>query len=201
LSIRIISPDRDFFARLPIPGIGLGNLTNRSIQLDWLSKVVCGEFERKRDWFDLMMLRRFVYGYSLRVSSLPVSSLPGSSLRALYSTESGKIEFKIEPLPRPGEDTDTKRARLLYQSRKRGILEADLILSKFAKLYLPTMSREELDEYDKLLDLPDWDIYYWATRNNDMKQCPERWENSPIMAKLREVAENKDREILRMPDL
>jgi succinate dehydrogenase assembly factor 2 len=128
------------------------------------------------------------------------SSLRASSFRALYST-SNNIEIKMEPLPRPGEATDTKRARLLYQSRKRGILETDLILSKFAKLYLPTMSREELDEYDKLLDLPDWDIYYWATRNNDVKRCPERWENSPIMAKLRDLAENREREVLRMPSL
>ncbi|ANB12779.1 succinate dehydrogenase assembly factor SDH5 [Sugiyamaella lignohabitans] len=112
-----------------------------------------------------------------------------------------KIELKVQPLPRPGEETETKRARLLYQSRKRGILETDLILSKFAKVYLGTMSREEMDEYDELLDEQDWDIYYWATRNNDVKPCPERWEKSPLMAKLRDLAENREKEVLRMPDL
>jgi succinate dehydrogenase assembly factor 2 len=117
------------------------------------------------------------------------------------SSNSTQIEFKIEPLPRPNESTETKRARLLYQSRKRGILETDLLLSKFAKLHLPELTREELEEYDELLDQPDWDIYYWASRSTDVKPCPERWEKSEIMAKLREIAENKKREVLRMPSL
>ncbi|KAA8907212.1 hypothetical protein TRICI_005031 [Trichomonascus ciferrii] len=112
-----------------------------------------------------------------------------------------KIEMKIEPLPRPNEDTETKRARLLYQSRKRGILETDLLLGRFAKKYLASMSREEMDEYDELLDQPDWDIYYWATRNYDVTPCPEKWEKSEIMAKLRDLAENKEKVVMRMPDL
>lgn len=113
----------------------------------------------------------------------------------------GKIEIKIEPLPRPGEKIETKRARLLYQSRKRGILETDLLLSKFAQLYLQDMSLEELDEYDKLLDEQDWDIYYWITKNDDIKPCPERWSKSPLMAKLREMVGTRGQECVRMPDL
>lgn len=112
-----------------------------------------------------------------------------------------EIEFKLEPLPRPGEDTETKRARLLYQSRKRGILETDLILSKFAKLYLPKLNRQQLEEYDKLLDEADWDIFYWATRNEEMKPCPEHWEKSEIMALVRDIAENREKEVMRMPQL
>ena len=112
-----------------------------------------------------------------------------------------QVDVKIEPIPRHGEETETKRARLLYQSRKRGILETDLLLSRYAKLYLKDMTREELEEYDKLLDEPDWDIFYWATRNENIKPCPERWVKSPVMEKLRELAENKNREVLRMPEL
>lgn len=117
------------------------------------------------------------------------------------SAGAGKIELKIEPLPRVGEKPETKRARLLYQSRKRGILETDLLLSRFAEKYLKTMTLEEMEEYDQLLDLPDWDIYYWATNNENMKPCPEKWKTSEIMAKLKEVAQNKKRDLLRMPEL
>ncbi|KAF8915463.1 hypothetical protein BGZ52_000590, partial [Haplosporangium bisporale] len=40
----------------------------------------------------------------------------------------------LPPLPRdPDESLQTIRARLTYQSRKRGILETDLLLSTFAK--------------------------------------------------------------------
>ncbi|KAI3322476.1 DUF339-domain-containing protein [Xylariaceae sp. AK1471] len=77
----------------------------------------------------------------------------------------GELEgasFKVEPLRRVGEDEKTMRARLVYQSRKRGILETDLLLSTFADLCLPTMSRKQMVEYDLFLDENDWDIYYWA---------------------------------------
>ncbi|KAI5462395.1 Flavinator of succinate dehydrogenase-domain-containing protein [Mariannaea sp. PMI_226] len=77
-------------------------------------------------------------------------------------------KFRIEPLRRVGENDDTKRARLVYQSRKRGILESDLLLSTFASKYLPTLSPELLDQYDLLLDENDWDIYYWATQKEEL---------------------------------
>lgn len=72
--------------------------------------------------------------------------------------------FRVEPLRRTGEDLPTMRARLLYQSRKRGILETDLLLSTFAKVHLDSMTRPQLDAYDRFLDENDWDIYYWATQ-------------------------------------
>lgn len=94
-------------------------------------------------------------------------------------------KFRVEPLRRVGETDDTKRARLLCtfdplplplhavnmltrgkdQSRKRGILESDLVLSTFAAKYLPTMTAAQLTEYDLFLDENDWDIYYWATQH------------------------------------
>lgn len=111
------------------------------------------------------------------------------------------LASKIEPVKRTGETIDIKRARLTYQSRKRGILESDLLLSRFAKKRLQTFSMEELDEYDKLLDEPDWDIYYWATKNFDVTPLPDKWKQSKILKLLQEDAENANREILRMPEL
>ncbi|CAG7988165.1 unnamed protein product [Penicillium salamii] len=76
------------------------------------------------------------------------------------------ITFKVEPLKRVGEELATKRARLLYQSRKRGILESDLLLSTFADVNLGKMNYDQLVEYDSFLDENDWDIYYWATQDS-----------------------------------
>jgi succinate dehydrogenase flavin-adding protein (antitoxin of CptAB toxin-antitoxin module) len=105
----------------------------------------------------------------------------------------GEIEggsFRIEPLRRTGEDKSTMRARLTCpfflcfaartispwslqadhlnlltdQSRKRGTLESDLLLSTFADAHLEHMSVEQLKQYDLFLDENDWDIYYWATQ-------------------------------------
>ena len=58
-----------------------------------------------------------------------------------------------QPLPRPNEPLETTRARLLYQSRKRGTLESDLLLSTFAQDHLLTMTHAELVEYDKVRSL------------------------------------------------
>ncbi|CAZ81564.1 unnamed protein product [Tuber melanosporum] len=87
-------------------------------------------------------------------------STPELSLGELASS----AEFRIEPLRRTVEGLSTKRARLLYQSRKRGILETDLLLSTFADENLGKMGMEQLDAYDRFLDENDWDIYYWATQ-------------------------------------
>lgn len=51
------------------------------------------------------------------------------------------------------------------QSRKRGTLESDLLLSTFAAANLSTMNKEQLQQYDAFLDENDWDIYYWATQS------------------------------------
>ncbi|KAJ3159304.1 succinate dehydrogenase assembly factor 2 [Geranomyces michiganensis] len=107
-------------------------------------------------------------------------------------------------IPRPqrpaSEPTDQKRARLLWASRKRGILESDLLMSTFAAEYLADMTRAELDEYDQFLEENDWDIYYWVTGAKG-KIVPERVSGISIWPKLVEHALNTQRKILRMPDL
>jgi hypothetical protein len=61
---------------------------------------------------------------------------------------------KETPLPprieRENESIETLRARLVYQSRKRGMLEGDLLLSTFASENLSSMTQEELLEYDRV---------------------------------------------------
>ncbi|KAI9428491.1 mitochondrial protein [Lactarius indigo] len=103
-----------------------------------------------------------------------------------------------EPLPRPSEPLETTRARLVYQSRKRGTLESDLLLSTFAQEHLGTMDAAELSELDKLMDEADWDIYYWATGK---RTPPERWAKSKVLDKLRVHARNEGKVVRRMPDL
>lgn len=61
-------------------------------------------------------------------------------------------ELLASPHPegRDGEPTETLRKRLVYESRKRGILEMDLILGTFAKTRLETMDEAQLREYDRV---------------------------------------------------
>lgn len=53
-------------------------------------------------------------------------------------------------LERPNEPIDRMRARLVYQTRKRGMLENDLLFSTFAKEQLGEMERAELEEFDRV---------------------------------------------------
>lgn len=107
-------------------------------------------------------------------------------------------------IPRPvrpaSEPTDQKRARLVYASRKRGILETDLLLSTFAGEHLAQLTRVELDEYDNLLEENDWDIYYWLT-GTEGKIPPPHVKDMHIFPRLVEHAKNKGKKILRMPEL
>lgn len=112
-----------------------------------------------------------------------------------------ELASRIDPIKRTGETIDIKRARLTYQSRKRGILESDLLLSRFAKKHLHEFNMEELDEFDMLLDEADWDIYYWATGNYEVTPLPEKWQTLKVLKMLQEDAQNNKGEILRMPDL
>ena len=53
-------------------------------------------------------------------------------------------------LVRPGESIQITRVRLVYQSRRRGTLEHDLLLSTFTQEHLGTMDVKELSEFDKV---------------------------------------------------
>ena len=85
-----------------------------------------------------------------------------------------------------------------YQSRKRGILEMDLLLSTFAAKQLPLFTKAELQAYDTLLDENDWDIYYWITEEQPI---PEDVKDNPIIPMLKEHLKNDQKLIRRMPDL
>ncbi|KAI0406051.1 Flavinator of succinate dehydrogenase-domain-containing protein [Xylaria palmicola] len=107
----------------------------------------------------------------------------------------GELEgaaFTIEPLRRVGEDDKTMRARLVYQSRKRGILETDLLLSTFADQYLPAMTRAEMGEYDLFLDENDWDIYYWATQDETQPSSSSSASASSAAASTSATADSSD---------
>ncbi|XP_033269988.1 succinate dehydrogenase assembly factor 2, mitochondrial isoform X1 [Orcinus orca] len=150
-------------------------------------------------WVNLVLAlsRRHLVSPSLRVTSFR------RCYRGDSPTDSQKDMIEI-PLPpwqeRTDESIETKRARLLYESRKRGMLENCILLSLFAKAHLHNMTEKQLNLYDRLINEPsnDWDIYYWAT---EAKPAPEIFENE-VMALLRDFAKNKNREQrLRAPDL
>ncbi|GAA6025275.1 hypothetical protein JCM11491_000157 [Sporobolomyces phaffii] len=102
------------------------------------------------------------------------------------------------PEGRDHEPTETLRKRLVYESRKRGILEMDLILSTFAKERLAELDDRQLREYDRFLTLPDWTIFYYVTGK---AEAPEPWRSSEVLQDLLNHSANRGKEVRRMPDL
>ncbi len=64
------------------------------------------------------------------------------------------------------QDDPTRRARLRWRSR-RGLLENDLILTKFLDLHEVTLSDEEVDALTLLLALTDNDLMSLLLGQND----------------------------------
>jgi antitoxin CptB len=54
-----------------------------------------------------------------------------------------------------------RRKKLQFRSWHRGTRELDLILGTFADAAIETLDEGELDDYERLLNLPDTDLMDW----------------------------------------
>jgi antitoxin CptB len=54
---------------------------------------------------------------------------------------------------------DDRRKRLLFRSWHRGTREMDLILGRFADAAIASLSDHELAEFERLIEVPDPDLY------------------------------------------
>lgn len=59
--------------------------------------------------------------------------------------------------------SEIRRKRLLFRSWHRGTRESDLILGRFADMYLAGFDEAQLDRYEALLDCTDADIFDWVS--------------------------------------
>jgi antitoxin CptB len=64
---------------------------------------------------------------------------------------------------RSSDGLDPRRRRLLFRSWHRGIREMDLIMGRFADAHLSALTEPELDEYERLMEVPDPDLYAWIS--------------------------------------
>ncbi|XP_072942130.1 succinate dehydrogenase assembly factor 2-A, mitochondrial-like [Epargyreus clarus] len=108
------------------------------------------------------------------------------------------MEIPLYDIDKP-QTLETRKARLHYQSRKRGMLENDLLLSTFAKKHLDSLNEEQTLMYDRLINSPsnDWDIFYWVVGK---VPTPKEYDNE-VMDLLKKHAKNEQRVTLRQPPL
>ena len=68
---------------------------------------------------------------------------------------------------RTSADLDVRRRRILFRAWHRGIREMDLIMRRFADAEIGTLSEAELDEFERLIDVPDPDLFAWIMGEAD----------------------------------
>lgn len=84
------------------------------------------------------------------------------------------------------QDMDiVRRKRMIYRSKQRGWLEADLLMGSWATKYVPTLSAEDLDDYEELLKEETIDIYNYISCKDEL---PEKLAKMSVMKKLQQYA-------------
>lgn len=56
---------------------------------------------------------------------------------------------------------DTRRKQIRFRAWRRGFREIDLILGAFADAHVENLDEAGLEEFERLLQLPDQDVYAW----------------------------------------
>jgi antitoxin CptB len=64
---------------------------------------------------------------------------------------------------RSSDGLDADRRRLLFRAWHRGIREMDLIMGRFADAHIGDLGALELAQFERLLQVPDHDLYSWVT--------------------------------------
>jgi antitoxin CptB len=76
---------------------------------------------------------------------------------------------------------DDRRKKLKFRAWRRGFREIDLILGGFADRHIATLDEIALDDFERLLDAPDQEVYEWVT-----EQAPApRDHDTPVLASIR----------------
>jgi len=89
---------------------------------------------------------------------------------------------------------DERRRRILFRAWRRGLREMDLVMGQFADANLPAMSDAELDEFERLLDVPDPEALSWITGE---EPTPAGFD-TPLFARLRRGAPREA--LIRAPE-
>jgi antitoxin CptB len=82
---------------------------------------------------------------------------------------------------RTSADLDTRRRRNLYRAWHRGMREMDLIMGRFADAEIGTMSDADLNEFERLIEVPDRDLLGWITGESE---TPSNYD-TPLFRRLK----------------
>ena len=77
---------------------------------------------------------------------------------------------------------DERRRKLTFRAWRRGFKEMDLLMGTFADKYIEDMSDAELDAFEALLAVEDWDVFGWITGTKEVPAVNQ----GPILERLKQ---------------
>ena len=80
------------------------------------------------------------------------------------------------------DEWDIRRKRLLYRSKQRGWLEVDLLLGTWASEHIPSLSEQELEEYEVFVNQETIDIYNIITLR--VTELPDQLQNNSVVQRI-----------------
>jgi len=83
---------------------------------------------------------------------------------------------------RSSEGLDARRRKLLFRAWRRGVRETDLLIGRFADAHIDALDGGELDDFEKLIEAPNADLYAWVV---GAENVPAGYDTT-VLAKLRE---------------
>lgn len=70
--------------------------------------------------------------------------------------------------------------KLSFRAWRRGFREMDLLMGGFADAHLSSLDGSGLEEFERLLATPDWEVYAWLIGRKDV---PPNYQG-PVLQKL-----------------
>jgi antitoxin CptB len=92
------------------------------------------------------------------VISIAISTRPGTSGLLAFGLES-----HMTGSTRSSDGLDERRRRLLFRCWHRGTREMDLVLGRFADAEIAGLTDDELNQLERLIEVPDPDLYAAVT--------------------------------------
>jgi antitoxin CptB len=88
---------------------------------------------------------------------------------------------KVTGTTRSSEGLDDRRKRLLFRCWHRGTREMDLILGRFADAEIAGLTDEELEQLERLIEVPEPDLYAALTSGASLSPHDQ----SPLFARIK----------------
>ena len=85
-------------------------------------------------------------------------------------------------------DLETYKKKIIYKASHRGSKEMDILLGSFINKYVELFNKNELQQFDLILDNYDDDIYQWILGKSDI---PNEYQNRVFFLLLNNTQNQK----------